>query len=244
MDSNKIPKLKKTKILILVPLARFSSEYNLLETTAKQTWANSNNSEVDIIFYAGSNSERLEGCDLYLPCEENIHNLGKKTLLAFEWCQKNYDYDYVFRTNLGSYINITNMLEFIKTASKTHYYCGIGGVNNTYFNRPVQFASGSGVFLSRDVVNLIIANQNSWQHTAMDDVAMGELLNALGIILCEDATRLSLCDDEVYYQQGIKEVSTIPKEQIYHIRLRSNDRNIDAARMTSLYLQYDNTRAI
>ena len=41
--------------------------------------------------------------------------MGMKTLLAFEWLEQNYEYDFVVRPTPSSYINHDNLVNFIKT---------------------------------------------------------------------------------------------------------------------------------
>ena len=45
--------------------------------------------------------------------------MGMKTLLAFEWLEQNYDYDFVVGVTPSSYINYNNLENFIKKLTKS-----------------------------------------------------------------------------------------------------------------------------
>ena len=34
--------------------------------------------------------------------------------MALKWLNKNYEYDYVYRSNLGAYVNISKLKNFLK----------------------------------------------------------------------------------------------------------------------------------
>lgn len=227
------------KVIILV-MCSSNSLYKELEESIKETWFNSRGSDIEIIFYSDNDNEinkldypLLRGNNLILPCDDGYFNLGKKTIMAFDWVSKNYTYDYIYRSNLGAFINIKNLLTFLKNKPKDKFYCGI--IGKLFLNKEIKFASGSGYILSNDVVNIILDNKDKWNHSIIDDVALGELLSNLKIELDETARRLSYCDDDVYYQIGESDVDEIVDDEIYHIRLRSNNRTKDINNMHYLW---------
>ena len=44
-----------------------------------------------------------------------------------------------------------------------------------------KFASGSGYFISKDLIKIVITNKNKWKHGLIDDVALGVILNKVKI---------------------------------------------------------------
>lgn len=222
------------KVIILVLCAN-TDVYVEFENTIKKTWYNLKNEDVEIIFYKSGNICEFVEPDLILPCGDDWYSIGLKTLLAFDWVSKNYNYEYIYRSNMGAYVDPIKILNFLKDKPKNGFYDGITGVDNFYTGKPIEFASGSGYFLSKDLVNLVLDNKDIWSHRIVDDVALGELLNKFNISPNKTGIRLNLCDDEKFYQIGDKKVDLIPEEYIYHIRLRSDNRYIDIDRMKKIY---------
>lgn len=239
--------MNKKKLVILVMCSSTSTSYKMLENSIKETWFNHRNEDVDIIFYSDNESQQdkkdyavLQGNDLILPCNDGLFNCGVKTILALDWVNKNYDYEYIYRSNLGAYVNIKNILNFLSDKPKNKFYCGIIGVDNFYLGRDVRFVSGSGYFLSKDLVELVLNNANLWDHRAIDDVALGDFMSKFNIDINESGKRMNICSDEIYYQIGIEYVDSIPNNEIYHFRLRSNDRNQDLMNMKKIHQENEN----
>jgi len=164
------------KILISV-LSLEQEPYISLEKTIRDTWASKTYPNVDIIYYYGGSDEiKLVGDKFYSNTSEGLYNIGYKTLNLFDYLLKNHDFDYIFRTNSSSYVNIEELLEFIEYKPLENFYSGVignyGGIN---------FASGSGYFISRDLVELVVEQKDRWDHTLIDDVSLGKLMSENGI---------------------------------------------------------------
>lgn len=233
--------MKINKKLVILIMSSSNTVYSELEKSIKDTWYNIKSDDVEIIFYKDNEdyvksvNPQFDGCDLILPCGDGFHTIGLKTLMALRWVSNNYNFDYIYRSNLGAYVDSDKILEFLIDKPKHNFYCGIIGEDTFYYGYPVRFASGSGYFLSNDVVEKILNNSSEWNHNVVDDVELGKLLSNLSIDINESAMRLNYCDNNVSYNIGGVEVDSIPDELIYHIRLRSDDRNIDINRMRDLY---------
>ena len=234
--------MKIDKKIVVLVMCSSDPNYKKLENAIKETWFNIKNDDVEIIFY--SDNEKIEnkseypiliGNDLILPCGDGFFNLGHKTIKAFEWVDKNYNYDYIYRSNLGAYVDTNNLIKFIEGKSKDKFYCGIEGKDSYYLGREVIFASGSGYFLSKDLAEIVINNKHIWNHNIIDDVALGELLSKFSINVDKSAMRLNYCGDKVFYQIGDGDVDHIDHSKLYHIRLRSDSREDDIKRMFELY---------
>jgi hypothetical protein len=234
--------MNKKKVVILVMCSSTLPVYKDLKNGIKETWFNHRNDDVEVIFYSDNvnyqdkkNYPILEGNDLILPCEDGVHNCGVKTILALDWISKNYEYDYIYRSNLGAYVNINNLLSFLSDKPKDKFYCGIFGFDNFYLNRPVKFVSGSGYFLSKDLVDLILNNKDLWNHRAIDDVALGDFMEKFNINVNESARRINICSGKIDYNIGDKFVETIPDSELYHFRLRSDNRDEDLKNMKEIH---------
>ena len=238
MNTNK---KSSKKIIILVMCSSTKGEYIELEKTIKETWYNLRNNDVEIIFYKDNQNfpEKskfpiFNGCDLILPIDDGL--LNQKTLMAFDWVCQNYEFEYLYRSNLGAFVNIKNMLSFLNDKPKEKFYCGIYGTDQFYFGRHMPFVSGSGYFLSRDLVDIALQNLHQWPWNVIDDVALGYILIELnGIQPSEHALRKDITIRETVYLIGNKFVEYIDDDLIYHYRLRSENRNDDIEMMKNIY---------
>lgn len=228
-------------------------DYIKLQKSIKETWFTKNNEDIEIIFYIDDENIKEATFDenlniLTLPCKDGYYTCAEKTYLAFDWLNKNYDFDFLYRSNLGSYVIIDKMIKFLENKSKYNFYSGIIGEDYYYYNRSVKFISGSGYFLSKNLVKLSVENKNLWDFNIVDDVNLGNLFSMLNIPMNQDAIRLNLCDDEFYFQEGDcsnKNSIQLNKDylieflyeesDVYHIRLRSVDRNLDIQRMHEIH---------
>lgn len=214
-----------------------SRKYKSLEKSIKKTWATNLPPTVKIIFYVDNQRSLfkkkqpvLEGWNLTLPCKDGYDKCTEKTLMAFKYVSDNFKFDYIFRTNLGSYVNPKKIIDFLDNKPLRKFYCGIIGFSHEY---NIHFASGSGFFLSEDLVKFLNLNSDVINHQLIDDIAI--FLANNNIVINRQARRLSYVDDVTEYQVGSETVPLIEDNAIYHVRLRSSDREIDIKRMISLF---------
>jgi hypothetical protein len=165
------------RILVLVLGARVRP-YPLLAHVIGRTWASMDVADVDALFYdGGADRARLDGRRLALPVADDLPNVGRKTLACFEYVLANRDFDLVFRTNCSSYVDLPNLREYaLGHARVDRFYAGSVRVHDG-----VQFASGSGYFLSRDLVELAVRQRAEWDHSLLDDVALGAIVARAGV---------------------------------------------------------------
>jgi len=207
------------KILIVV-LSFEKEPYVSLENTIRNTWALEKPEGIEIIYYYGNSQEdKLIGDKLYLNSPEGLRNVGHKTLKMYQYVLENFDFDYVYRTNSSSYIDIEKLQSFVKDKPMEKFYCGVIGRGV----KGIKFASGSGYFISKDLVGVVLKNKSKWQHGFIDDVALGLLLNNYKIY---PADRFDL--------NNIEKIDT----NYYHYRVKTpNNRQIDVKKMKMIHKQ-------
>jgi hypothetical protein len=111
--------------------------------------------------------------DLWFKGTESIiPGIYNKTIQAIEYINKTHNYDFIMRTNISSFLHIDNILLHLNKVEKTNY-AGGPGVDN--------FISGTGIFMSRDVGNILVENQSIEQ--MHDDVLISKILHSNGILL-------------------------------------------------------------
>lgn len=216
--------------VVIIVISSIEEPYNKLESAIRRTWGNNNNNNVKIFYnYGNGSSTFIDGDKIICDCPENIDNIGLKTIKSLELIS---EFDYVFRTNLSSFVNINNMIKYLQNMPSEKFYGGMCTLN--FSGEHLQkfgegtFASGSGYFLSKDVVNLIIDNKELWDHSVIDDVAIAGLLKRLGILptLCPRIDINSISNGILYYNSI--PISDDDINKCYHFRCKtSGDRSGD-----------------
>jgi len=206
-------------ILILVQACDIPP-YDALMAAQKDTWDKIEHPETKTIYYISSDkTEKTHFKDnvLYTKCPSGYPMLHWSMKIA---CDEIWDmeWDYVFRTNASSYIDKTLLVEFAKTLPKEGCYCGIDGGS---------YASGAGVFMSRDVIK-ILKDKLDDSPSDFEDAYMGIILGRNGVKLTPGARRVIV--DHTNY-------SNIP--HCYHYRCKSDngDRTKDINAFYAIYGQ-------
>ena len=129
--------------------------------------------------------------DLLINTSDSSLNMGMKTLLAFEWLNQNYEYDFIVRPTPSSYIKYSNLESFIENNLLNTKYVYAGKVHKTnsgkmqssdiHLDKDITFISGSTLILNKATVEKILENKSQWDHSYWDDVALAILLKNLQI---------------------------------------------------------------
>jgi hypothetical protein len=153
------------KILIMV-LSCVKPPYDALHAAQLNTWDSIDVKGVDTLYY---------WCDEYNMMHIPFREALKERVNLF-------DYDFIFRTNASSYVNKKALLLKAESLLKEKCYCGINGGGH---------ASGSGVFISKDLFQYIIDGLKDEKHGA-EDVYIGQVLKGHGIDVTPGAQRFDL----------------------------------------------------
>jgi hypothetical protein len=213
-------------ILILVLSCHDNGIYSKFFETQKNTWDSINVEGIETFYFFGDHDkDEIIDNRILINLKEttkiesdgnlSVTNSGLKTLKSFEMI-KNMDFDYVFRTNSSSYVDKKLLIDFINNKPKTKYYSGFIGNHGK-----IAFASGSGFFLSKDLINLLIENKNRWDHSLIDDVSIAGLLKEFGVSP-ENNPRY-----DVYNEN-------IPLDY-FHYRIKTRNRNDDCKLMELIH---------
>lgn len=142
---------------------------NIENNGIRETWLTKKDDNNLVLFYYGGVDElKVDNDKIFLPQEEGFINMGKKTILLLEYILQNYEFNYIFKTNTSSYIDLNLLNEYIIDKPKENLYSGIVGNHNG-----IEFVSGCGVLLSKDMVELFVNNKDKVRHDIIEDVSMG-----------------------------------------------------------------------
>lgn len=232
------------KILILILSTKDSRYINFINYCTNTWVSNAKKKGIRCIFYSGGASEdKLVNDHLELDCDDSLPGTAFKLYRALNYLENsNIDYTHIYRTNLSSYLFINDFIKYSNTINNTFYGGVIGKYNKMcLLNRlhfisilsakylkfqTIQYASGSGFFISKDLVKIVI-QKKELNFNYIDDVMIG---NAL---LGQNITFISRYDIGNVIEKH-------PLENgCFHIRLKSSDRSIDAKRILLLH-KYSN----
>lgn len=230
--------MTKNKILILI-LSTKDNRYNDFIEGCTNGWVNNaRQNGIRCIFYSGGAEEStLENDILKLKCDDSLSGTAYKLYKALEFIEKSdIEYTHIYRTNLSSFIFIDDFINFVNNINGEFYAGIIGNYNrisilnkfhfiSIFFSKIfkfqiIKFASGSGLFLSKNLV-LEIINNNNLKFKYIDDVMIGYALHGKHI------TPISRYD--------ISEIFPVNFDSsCFHVRLKSSRRDIDASRLMQL----------
>lgn len=171
-------------ILLVVLGCKVGKHFRDLDDCGRRTWvtkAKSHPNIVDVLHTYGRSSKsnslpdvERDGSDLIFNIKEEFDNQSLKNVETFKYIRSNYpDIDYVYRTNLSSFIHVENLVKTLKESPRNNFYAG------QVRRAPTEnflFASGSGFAVSNDVVKLIADNKHNINLRAPDDLPLGRFL--------------------------------------------------------------------
>lgn len=164
----------KTKKCLILGMHSSWHPYDMIMQAALDTWDTVQVDGIETILYCDGKTKATDKV-VYFPVQTDIFSIGKKTLLAFEWALKNKEFDYISRPQSNAYINKKELFKYIQELPDENVFEAIEVVG------PPRWRWGVGTLLSRDVVQKLVDNKDKWDHRQMEDVAMSELADRLGI---------------------------------------------------------------
>ena len=111
---------------------------------------------------------------MYVKANENyIPGILQKTIRTIEYCLQHFEFDFIYRTNLSSFLVLEKLFNFVNKNNHIQY----GGVIGGPTPEGIKFASGAGFLMARDICKYLIDNENKLlYYNYLDDVAIAEVL--------------------------------------------------------------------
>jgi hypothetical protein len=153
--------------------------------------------------------------------ENLIPGVCRKTLLALEHIQSHYTYKHILRTNLSSFFIDSLLIRKSASLPETGLYDGIQGMHGN-----IPFVSGAGIWLSRDMVDVLLSKRNPLDDSNLpDDVAIAQVLHPCSSSSSSsNFTRYDICYDCVFDETKVDKVLDL---ECYHIRIKNKNRQLD-----------------
>lgn len=215
------------KVLMLI----LASDNEPIYTEFQTIWRKymNSNGHIDCYFYKANPSigeqAELIGDTLYVRTEEELDNVYQKTLKCFEYFKnKLNNYDFVFRTNLSSFIVMDKYIQYCLTIPRKRFVSGCIGTHESY-----TFPSGCGFTMSSDIVLELI--EDNPECVFLDDVSIGKWLSIKGI-------KINGVNRFDFIHNSIEALNQIPIKDIFHYRIKNTDRRLDILIQRHLLKKY------
>ena len=173
-----------------------------------------------------------KGNTLYVKGTESINpGMIIKTSEAIKYINDKYDYDFLFRTNLSTFINVNKLVEFTSKLNKVNTCAGFSFSG---------FITGTGIIMSRDVSQIVACSYINFNYNNIhEDVLISTILGHFKVRYVNPDTEYSwglIIDNEttdsfpnfIYYITNgeIKHFDWQPNTLHWRIK-NGNNRDID-----------------
>ena len=143
-----------------------------------------------------------------------------KTIKSIEFLLKNMNFDFIFRTNMSSVVDLNKMYnllnENIECAGVIGNYCG------------KKFVSGAGMLMNKKLCELLINNKSSINYNVIDDVSIGKFLTDKNINI------IALTRFETYnYENKLELITNDMIKNYYHFRCKSDENHKNTVALMS-----------
>lgn len=164
-----------------------------------------------------------------------------KTLQAFEYVNNKYNYKYIYRTNLSSFLNIELFNNMLDTITDDFTYLGRLNENRKIrrhkINKYISYISGSCILLSKSACNYILKNKHKLDRKKLpDDVAIGEIMPSK---ISKPYYQIETYNTKLFSNELLnKMLKEIDIGKYYYIRIKNiKNRNIDV-QLIKKFLSY------
>lgn len=238
--------IKNSEIAVLV-LSTKNDSYQCFKDAIAQSWMNDfSDAGVRVFFYEGdSNEDKIVGDTIYVSCSDDIYHVSQKLIGALNILLSSLpDIKLVYRTNLSSYLELSNFLRFVhRFRLDEQTYTGLAAhtrmmAEKFYQQRPlyylfsrlplgrkIRFASGSGFFMGRQICERLLGSNPDL--SLIDDVMVAA---AVGFLRDQASIPVRLdIFPTVSKFMAISEYDRLVNESLlFHYRFKSKDRFLDS----------------
>lgn len=183
------------KILVLIINSQIYPS-NISVPIIRKTWAKDTPDSVQFMFVEDTadktylKKDRLKISTAFKKASDDPVSYRMK--YAFLWILENLEFDVLYRATTTSYIDLCKLVDYVNGLNLINLYSGPPTlyppkIPNPAFqvtnqeDKDLNYANGSGYFLSRDVIEIIKDNIEDLSLSHYDDVSLGYLMGKLGI---------------------------------------------------------------
>jgi len=169
------------------------------------------------IFNLNLEKQKIVGKEIFQFQPEIHSTIGARTIAAFHAVLSDKDWNYLWRANVSNYVNVDALTELLLKLPKERVAAGV----LNYFGE-LQYLSGAGYLLSRDVVEELLSRNELWNHAYFDDVALGFALREMRIELTE-IPRMRFTRHHEVHELSLRTLGKMPSFRCNGLDDRSED---------------------
>jgi hypothetical protein len=202
----------------------------------KETWGkkiiNKEYENVDLMFFDGQDKPTWYNDKeyiLHVRSEDDLDNTYKKTIYALDWIVQHRDYDYVFRTNTSTYVNVPLIMKFVDYIEKNNqqevlWVSEIISLVEACAPWPLSlYGRGNGMLLSKENISKLLSFGIIHIYSEhVDDLLMCSVLSTLHIIKGENPDDFIKSFTHGWYR-CVEEDNFTNKHQLCEYYNRSHD---------------------
>lgn len=158
--------IERRKVPILVGICSAQGYYERRKTV-RDTWFKHPQEGVECLFFLGGDVPEREKKDtIGLDTNDSYHCLPEKVLAFFKYALEHYEFDWLFKCDEDTYLDLSRLPELVDT-----HYGIIGDISLEKRHSP---SGGAGYFLSREIVEKIVARKDV-PLCGAEDIIFGKL---------------------------------------------------------------------
>lgn len=116
--------------------------------------------DIKMMFVYGKTVGALDSNDLSYDVAENDYpGIITKTLCAMEQIDKEYDYDFIIRTNLSTFWDLPRLAKRLDTLPKTNCLAGTPVLFKDPEGNEYNYVAGFDLVMSRDIVKALVEHK-------------------------------------------------------------------------------------
>lgn len=173
--------MKKFKVLNAILHADIEL-YEDIANCSRNTWMKNTKEDVFSFFYkGGAKNNYIDSDVLHLNAPDYWMSGGSehvsclKMLKAFDFCLKNFDFDFLLRTASCTYVNYDLLLNFLKELPEDFQYGG-RVASNLFEGKPIRWVLGHAVLMSKSFIEIVVENKlKIMSYKLIDDISLGKL---------------------------------------------------------------------
>lgn len=166
---------------------------------------------------------------IFVKSEESfIPGILFKTLKGMEYVFNHFNFKYLIRTNISSFWDFKIFKKNFTRYSDNIVKAPIG------YHFEIPYPGGSGIIISKNIVNLMINNQEFFNYEVFDDISIGLFLNKYNINITNDENNRILFEKKINIDSITEYIGKFYTYRIKYDRAEQ-DKNISLTLAKNIY---------
>jgi hypothetical protein len=232
------------KIVMLVLSSHNAEVYRRFRKVYQEYYDSNPNVKLFMVYGRSEDLVKREHDLVYQDIEENYYpGMIKKTLRAMDHIDKNFEYDFMIRTNISTFWDFDRFVKRIDRMPKKN--CFTGTLRNCFFEgkKTHEFISGVNLIMSRDIVKHLVRHAQEVINIDLpEDIALSKYFVDKGMVLKPTVPGpIHFMDKFSDFDEGevLREIALARKMNHDHFRIKNKNReDVDIAVANTLLREY------